>query len=88
MEMCWSVLMHPEGGIPPPTRGGAHMAALGERPAEEEEEIVGRLGFDVVRRDLSEGMECIEVRTLLFSVQRMCVCYRWFIYQIALNRAV
>ncbi|CAN0234983.1 unnamed protein product [Ascophyllum nodosum] len=64
MEMCWSVLMHPEGGIPPPTRGGAHMAALGERPAEEEEEIVGRLGFDVVRRDLSEGMECIEVATV------------------------
>lgn len=54
--------MHPEGGIPPPAApDGVRRATIGERPPEEEEEIVRRLGFDVERRELSKGMECIEV---------------------------
>lgn len=69
--MCWSVLMHPEGGIPPPAApDGVRRATIGERPPEEEEEIVRRFGFDVERRELSEGMECIEVHFIFYLLSR------------------
>lgn len=59
--MCWSILMSPEGGVPLSSNGGGESMELEERPAEQDEEVMRRLGFDVERRDISEGMECIEV---------------------------
>lgn len=49
--------------MPSPSPGDTELTAPGERPAEQEEEVADRLGFDVERREISEGMECIEVRT-------------------------
>ncbi|CAM9571120.1 unnamed protein product [Pylaiella littoralis] len=64
VELCWSVLMVSGGGVPPPTDVKASAATVGERPAAQEEEVARRLGFDVERRELSQGMECIEVSSV------------------------
>ena len=47
--------------MPLASDGGGQSMDLDERPAEQDEEVMRRLGFDVERRDVSEGLECIEV---------------------------
>ncbi|CBJ33058.1 expressed unknown protein [Ectocarpus siliculosus] len=64
VELCWSVLMAPGGGVLPPTDVGLPASRAGERPAEQDAEVARRLGFDVERRELSQWMECIEVSSV------------------------
>lgn len=68
--LCWSVLMVPGGGVPPPTGGKSAAAEVipGERPAEQDEDVARRLGFEVERRELSQEMGCIEVRKSVLSL--------------------
>ncbi|CAM9754729.1 unnamed protein product [Scytosiphon promiscuus] len=64
VELCWSVLMAPGGGVPPPTDGDLSAFEAGERPAQQEAEVARRLGFEVEKRELSQWLECIEVSSV------------------------
>ncbi|CAN0410278.1 unnamed protein product, partial [Hapterophycus canaliculatus] len=64
VELCWSVLMAPGGGVPPPREGDLSALEAGECPPQQDTEVARRLGFDVERRELSQWMECVEVSSV------------------------
>ena len=75
-ELSWSVLLGPDGGVPPPSKLGNGELSMGERPAEQEDQVIYRMGFHVEWRELAGGMECIQVSSAACQPRRDWHCLK------------